>query len=341
MEFADDADVDRLANAYAIARTKRGRAEALTALCRAAEPFIQRQCGRYSTGQIRELERDDALQQTRLAFVYAVSEWDPSRGPIRPYAMWKIRDALQRGAERHFTIRIPRRAAGDRPRVVTSFDAPAVEDRKLSEIIPGNAPDALARMLDDETSEDRRQVAERLGDLVSPLPRERRIMIEQTNNVERVHTNGVSTAAMPVQSTPDAIAALNLALAGMRDYLASLAAEEEALRLKRVQAQEAYAKAIGIANDPEPSARSASAKMSPGRARQSPRRPARTARGVRSGGDLAARVLKLCSQPRKPAEIRKLTGATPGAVSGVLAKLVAADKLVKAGKTRGTTYATR
>ncbi len=182
---ADDAETDALYETYLRARSKGAKQVALANLLTAAEPFIGRVVKHFSHGPIRDLEPDDAMQHARIGYLEAVKRADPKIGPLRPYAMARIRHELQSLAEVSYGIKIPRRSgmpahvlrgiekiwskdgreptpqelnghaqayaeAANRPRVVTSFDAPAPAGPSLAESLGSDSPNALDLLLDKE-----------------------------------------------------------------------------------------------------------------------------------------------------------------------------------------------
>jgi DNA-directed RNA polymerase specialized sigma subunit len=256
----DDARMDQAHEAYQRARTPSARVSALHALLVISEGFIGRYVRHISRGALRELDREDAMQAARLGFVDAVHRFDGRKGPLRPYAMHRIRHELQSATEKNYTIKIPRRAglpaavlrqaeitftrdgreptheelnghaqaweqAKDRPRVVTSFDAILYGDdnnRSLHEKIAGGDQDALSRIID--TERDEFGVRARLSDIVG-LPIEGTMML-----------------AEQVPSTE--IEALNAALTPLRQLLSSREERKEALRRSRRERADALQREI-------------------------------------------------------------------------------------------------
>ena len=207
---SDDAPIDLAHATYLHARTRNAKAEALAALLNVADAFIRRIVRHFSRGPIRDIEPEDAMQQARIGFVVAAERCDTSKGPLRPYAIQRIQHELQTLAEHSVGIKIPRRAGlpahvlreieltwsqsgreltaeelgehangyaslGERPRIVTSFDAPAVNGRHLNETIGHDAHTAegmlLARDTERRSSRAARLVSSALSRPAVPTPR--------------------------------------------------------------------------------------------------------------------------------------------------------------------------
>src|ERR1017187_6495327 len=104
---SDDAPIDLAHATYLHARTRNAKAEALVALLNVADAFIRRIVRHFSRGPIRDIEPEDAMQQARIGFVVAAERCDPSKGPLRPYAIQRIQHELQTLAEHSVGIKIP------------------------------------------------------------------------------------------------------------------------------------------------------------------------------------------------------------------------------------------
>ena len=232
----DDILMDRAHAAYLKARTASARHSALVDLLRVAEPFLKRVARHLQTGQMRDLEPDDALQQARTGFVDAVRRCDPSRaGSLRPFAINRIRHELQTLSERSYTIKVPRRygvsesvmrdieklwaregreptraelnghakAYDDgklRPRVVSSLDAPHSESGDgLHDIVGSVEPSALDLLLEREE----RILGIDVGDRIEDKPRNARIVQPRKTMNEISHeTNGASEDGKSIASSP-------------------------------------------------------------------------------------------------------------------------------------------
>ncbi len=250
----EDAIQDELYDVYLRARSKQAKALAIVGLMKASEPFIARTVRHWSYGPIASLEPEEAMQQGRIGFLDAVRRADPAKGPLRPYAISRIRHELQNLAEVNFGIKVPRRSgmpakvlreieilytkegreptpaelnghAGEyleaqtRPRVVASFDAVVTEGHGLSDLIPHEAPSALDALIEQE---ERSRASPAMAAVIEaaltrpvmPTPRKKKI-------------------PMPVPEKPNPIAQLAEAIDGVKSYLGTLDEQEAAIKKER------------------------------------------------------------------------------------------------------------
>ncbi len=366
----DDELTDRLLAVYQRCRTDSARAMALEQLVRAADPFIKRVVRHFQGGALKDLEQDDALQAGRLGYLEAVRRFDASKGPLRPYAMQRIRHELQTCGERHYTIKIPRRAglpakvlreaektyardgrdptaqelnghaqawdlAAQRPRVVTSFDAPAVEGRGLHDTVGCESPNALSLLLDADTDRDEQGVRLRVSSLVAPPPRGPLMLSSDTAQV----------------SKPE-IEALNVALSPLRDFLTAreerrrqiqqrreeLTRELEALERDEKATTRAIADALGAEASQRPEAPRSSTRA---RGAKCPgRRPAAPVRTATDGAaTLRERIIDaLASRPMKVLDLSDSLGARSSSVSMCLGRMLKRDEVRRKGSGRETLY---
>ena len=233
--IADDVAQDKAYGFYLRARTKSAKASALTDLLLVSEPFIARATRHFARGSIREIDPEDALQQARIGFIDAVRRADPKRGPLRPYCLSRIRHELQTLAEVSFGIKIPRKACSDndcaceRPRIVTSFDAPA-DGSSLSELVASGLPSALDMLVTD--------AADR-----SHSDRHTRNVVRGALNKPAIPQPRPRTAPMSEKTPLDALA---IAIDGMKVYMQELDAQEHAIRAKRDEASATLRKAAEV-----------------------------------------------------------------------------------------------
>ena len=256
---ADDQEMDVAYSAYLRGRSKDAKALALVGLLRISAPFILRVVRHFSRGPIRDLEPEDALQQARVDFIDAVRRADPKLGPLRPYAMTRIRHGLQTLAESSFSIKVPRRSgmpaqmlrkieilwskegreptkeelnghaqeyaeAAVRPRVVTSLDAPC-EGVHLSDLVACDSPNALDLLIEREKSK------------ASP---ETMAVIAQAVCKPRVSEPTLKTYRKPPMPNP--LEKLEAAVAEVTSQLATLDEQEASIRKQKAEIKAQLAK---------------------------------------------------------------------------------------------------
>jgi hypothetical protein len=200
----DDALMDAAHASYLRASLPKERDRRLSELLRVSDAFIARAVRHFSRGSIGDVEFDDRMQEARLGFLEGVRRLDPTRGPLRPFCLFRIRHALQTLSERSVTIKIPRRMglpvpimkmieriqvtkgraptreelngsaaayeeSKTRPRIVTSFDA--TEGTGLHECFADDAPSALDALIELERQCAASEVGAKLGFTIPPRPR--------------------------------------------------------------------------------------------------------------------------------------------------------------------------
>lgn len=327
---------------------------------------------------MRDLDRDDAMQAARLGFVDAVHRFDASKGPLRPYAMHRIRHELQSATEKNYTIKIPRRAglpaavlrqaeitftrdgreptrdelnghaqaweqAKDRPRVVTSFDAvmPGEEMRSLHEKIAGDDQDALSRII--ETERDEIGVRDRLSAIGVELPIEGTVML-----AEHVSSSDIE--------------ALNQALAPLRQFLSDRENRKERLRRELQETEEAARRAVAekrreletLDQDDRLTRGALAEALGVAAVPDAPKSAPRGKRGSGSGkrgrkviartvpsnsGSLPGRVLaRLNGKSACAGDLAKELGAKSTAVSMALRRLEARGEVTRSGDGRQIVY---
>lgn len=358
---ADDALTDRLLAVYHRCRTSSARASALAELVSAADPFIKRVVRHWSKGALRDLDPEEALQAGRMGYLEAVRRLDPSKGPLRPYAILRIRHELQTLAESSYTIKIPRRsglpaslmrqaevtwaregrelsaqelnghapaweAAAQRPRVVTSFDAPkglgdAEGARSLHDTIACESPDALSQLIEADRNES--GVRARLTEIAETAPQGRRPMSDTLpDNVTRLPAPEIESMNAAMQPLLEHLRAREDRKAALRRELAALEAADRHL-----------AAALGKSITKLGTASTAAATAAPRG------RPPR-AESKADAEPLPVRVLEsLRDRPRqKVKDLSRRVGAKTASVSMALARLKAKGKVTKEGDGRETVY---
>ena len=242
MRPSDEAQ-DAAYSVYLHARSKAAKASALAELLRVSEGFIARATRHFARGAIRAIDADDALQQARLGFVDAVRRADPSKGPLRPYCLSRIRHELQMLSEVSFGIKIPRRAAGmvpgdegERPRIVTSLDAPH-DGSTLADVVPSDTPSALDDLIDGAEAR-------------ALSGRHARHIMRSALSRPAIQQHRIST--MPEKSP---LEALSSALDNVRSYLHELDTQEATIKATRDEIRSTLEKATGITSATSPDAR--------------------------------------------------------------------------------------
>jgi RNA polymerase sigma factor (sigma-70 family) len=341
----DDAQTDELHQVYLRARSKDAKALALVSLIEAAAPFIARVVRHFSRGPIGEMDTEDALQEARIGFMEAVERCDPSKGPLRPYAMHRIRHRLQTHSE--VSSPIPRRSgmsasvlksievirvregreptreelnghAKDydeaflRPRVVASFDALVTDGVSLAESIGSDAPNALDLLIERE---------------------ERSSSTHVLDVVESALTRPVILRPKPRKidmSEPPKTSDLQSLLNGLSSFMKSLDEQEADIKKKRDEFKVGLSKIVGVP------ANGMNERMN----------------GHLSAGQLPKPILAL-NQDKLPhrivaflkenpssrvAPIASAVGETSEKTAVAIAKLRDSGIVIAAGKARGTTY---
>jgi len=359
--IADDLAMDRGYETYLRSRTTGARATALAELLGTAEGFIKRVVRHWSRGPIGELEQEDALQQARIGFVDAVHRCDPGRGPLRPFAMSRIRHELQTLAESSSTIKIPRRSglsagvlkqievirvregreptraelnghaqaydeAALRPHVVTSFDAVSVSAEhqlSLSEKVASDAGSALDALIERESEAHSTRILKQISPIVSN-PSIHRLSKKKTMTT---HSDSIVHEASIL---PSPLEALRHAMAGVQDHLRILKEREASVRREREQAEAEVAKvasSLGITT---------SATVAPPVSNVAAIRPV-IALGQDKVQHRVVRFLKENPASRISA-IAKGLGETSETVAAALTKLRESKQVRSEGKARGTAY---
>jgi Sigma-70 region 2 len=331
----DDVLTDEAYELWRNARSREARAVALTNLLRAAEPFIGRVVRHFSRGALRDLDREEALQQARLGFIDAVGRSDPARGPLRPFAMMRIRHELQSLAEVSYGIKVPRRSgvpahvlrdaeriwsregreptsvelnghaaayaeAATRPRVVTSFDALGEDRGSLADVLGTDDVSALDALVQHESSS---SVTSKLSVITRALEPSSRKVPPMDASVSPSSTNVLD--------------GLRRAIREVQAHIKTIEDQERALRQQREGIQRELAALAGAA-------------------------PASAPRSIIELGQdsLTHKVMRfLRAHPNsRVAAIASAIGASPDDTSAELAKLRTKGTILSRGKARGTTY---
>ena len=340
----NDELMDELHRVYLRASSRESKANALTALLSASEPFLVRVVRSLSrSGPIKNLDEEDRMQTARIGFLEAVKRQDPELGPLRPYAMRRIQHELQSLAEISFSIKVPRRSGLpapvlqkiamiwskegreptreelnghfedyqdvlSRPRVVTSLDAPASgsQDRTVAEVVGSSTPDALEQLI----AEEARVIPTRIQEAIdSALCR---------SATQKTLPKRKEKPVM-AEKTLNPLEALDAAVEGVKTYIASLDEQEAEIHRRREEAKAKLAKVM-------PSA--------PVRAGQPG--PMLTLNQNKLHHKVIA-FLKDHPESRLAA-IATGTGASREEVSKTLIKLAEHEQISKSGKARATSY---
>lgn len=337
---------------YLRARSEHSKSVALGKLMKCAEPFISRIVHHFSSGSIKDIESEERLQTARIGFLEAVRRCDPSKGPLRPYAIKRIRHELQSMAELNYAIKIPRRSglpatllrdierirakegreptreelnghaaiydeASLRPRVVTSFDADDVDGfTGLKDSFSSEDPSALDLILEKEMQSNLR--ASRAADVIGSA-------------LKRPASMRPLNKRKPIMSetTKNPIEALTAALTGLAQHLQTLDQQEAAIKKEREEIKSAFSKAatvVGGMNPVPTHANGNGAHVKPILALNQNKLPHRIISYLKE------------NQAAKVSVIAAAVGDSSKNTGEALQKLRSSNVVTAAGKARGMTY---